>query len=287
VRDDPLPLLRAVAGYGDRIAGGEAAESELETRMRSDAEAQVTRGLRGHPLRRVAFAWVLEQTRRRVRCRENLRFERTRAFGAVRRIAVELGRRFAALNLLNDPHDVFYLTLDEVLAVVEGTAVTTRLNDVTAVRRAEYERYRALPALPARFQTRGVPYIGNQFLPSSAPCEEIGGARRHGIGCCPGLVRGTVRVIEDPRGASIAPGTIIVARRTDPGWVILFPAAAGLLVERGSMLSHSAIVAREMGLPAIVSIPGLVEWLADGDVVEMDGASGEIVRVEPKSPRNE
>jgi pyruvate,water dikinase len=72
------------------------------------------------------------------------------------------------------------------------------------------------------------------------------------------------------------PGEILVAQQTDPGWVVLFPAASGLLVERGSLLSHSAIVAREMGIPAIVSIPAVTRILKDGDEVEMDGASGLI-----------
>ena len=60
---------------------------------------------------------------------------------------------------------------------------------------------------------------------------------------------------------------------------MIFPAASGLLVERGSMLSHSAIVAREMGLPTIVSIPGLTHWLKEGDLVEMNGASGVVTRI--------
>ena len=62
---------------------------------------------------------------------------------------------------------------------------------------------------------------------------------------------------------------------------MLFPAAAGLLIERGSLLSHSAIVAREMGIPAIVSIAGVTTWLCDGEEVEMDGTSGVVRRVEP------
>ncbi len=71
-------------------------------------------------------------------------------------------------------------------------------------------------------------------------------------------------------------GEILVAARTDPGWVFLFPAAAALLVERGSPLSHSAIVARELGLPAIVNIPGLTALLRTGDLVELDGRSGAV-----------
>ena len=71
-------------------------------------------------------------------------------------------------------------------------------------------------------------------------------------------------------------GCIMVAERTDPGWVPLFPISKGILVERGSILSHSAIVAREMGIPAIVGINNLLSTLKDGDEVEMDGSAGTI-----------
>jgi pyruvate,water dikinase len=104
-----------------------------------------------------------------------------------------------------------------------------------------------------------------------------------GIGCCPGVVRGPVRVINDPRNALLSAGEILVAERTDPGWIMLFPAAAGILVERGSLLSHSAIVAREMGIPAIVSVPGITRSLSDGEWVEFDGSSGVIQRIESQA----
>jgi len=93
------------------------------------------------------------------------------------------------------------------------------------------------------------------------------------------VVRGPVRVITDPRNATLKSGDILVAERTDPGWIMLFPSAAGLLVERGSLLSHSAIVAREMGIPAIVSLAGVTRWLKDGDEVELDGSTGIVRRL--------
>jgi pyruvate,water dikinase len=102
---------------------------------------------------------------------------------------------------------------------------------------------------------------------------------RRGIGSSPGIVRGRVRVVRDPKQATISLGEILVARHTDPGWVLLFGNAAGVLVERGNLLSHSAIVARELNLPAVVSIPGLVDWLKDGDEVEINGASGIVRRL--------
>jgi pyruvate,water dikinase len=68
--------------------------------------------------------------------------------------------------------------------------------------------------------------------------------------------------------------------RTDPGWAPLFPTAGGILVERGSTLSHSAVVARELGIPAIVGIPGLTKKLKNGEMVRMDGARGIIERLD-------
>jgi len=279
IRDDPLPLFRAIGGYAAHIAYNDAADSNVEQTILRDAEARMQRALAKRPLRRGVFGWVLGQTRRRVRCRENLRFERTRAFGMARRIAVEMGHRFAALDMLDAPRDIFYLTIDETLAVVEGTAVTLDLKALVSIRRDEFDRFRSMIPAGERFQTKGIPYLGEQFV-APATREIPAGQSLQGIGCCPGVVRGPVTVVEDPRSARIEAGTIVVAQRTDPGWVMVFPAASGLLVERGSMLSHSAIVAREMGLPTIVSIPGLTGWLRDGDMVEMNGASGEITRID-------
>ena len=91
-----------------------------------------------------------------------------------------------------------------------------------------------------------------------------------------GVVRGKVRVVRDPRNVQLDHGSILVAEHTDPGWILIFPSALGVLVERGSLLSHAAIVARELGIPAIVSVPGVTRWLQDGDVVELDGSTGVV-----------
>ncbi len=102
---------------------------------------------------------------------------------------------------------------------------------------------------------------------------------RSGTACCPGIVRGAARVVIDPRGVTVNPGEILIASRTDPGWVMLFPAAAGLVVEHGSLLSHSAIVARELGLPAVIGVNGATSWLHTGDEVELNGANGTVRRL--------
>ncbi|MBI1920765.1 MAG: phosphoenolpyruvate synthase [Geobacter sp.] len=276
LHDDPLPLFRSVGEFARRIRAGRATEAVDEGGIRHKAEEQVRQALAGSPVRRVLFAWVLGQARRRVLDRENLRFERTRLFGRVRRIFVELGKRFHADGILADPRDIFWLEKDEIFGFVEGTAVSVNLGGLVALRKEEFDRWRTMEPPADRFDTKGMVDHAQPCRATTAPAAAPDGDTMRGTGCCPGIVRGTVRVIIDPRGAVIRQGEILVAERTDPGWIMLFPACAGLLVERGSLLSHSAIVAREMGIPAVVALAGVTAWLRNGDQVEMDGASGVV-----------
>ncbi|MEX1117482.1 MAG: PEP/pyruvate-binding domain-containing protein, partial [Terrimicrobiaceae bacterium] len=275
LHDNPLMLLRSVARLA---ASPERPTLDTESLARA-ASMRADNALVGHPWRKLIFPWVIGQTRDRVRNRENLRFERTRVFGRVRRIFVELGKRLSAQDRLEHPRDIFYLEAEESMGFVEGNAVTTDLKGLARLRRQEFYGFSENP--PAgRFETRGLVYVGHTFEgKTSASPTHFSGEERKGLGCCPGIVRARARVINDPRHAEIRPGEILVASRTDPGWIMLFPSAAGLLVEHGSLLSHSAIVAREMGIPAVVSIGGLISWLETGDLVELDGSTGRVTRI--------
>jgi phosphohistidine swiveling domain-containing protein len=278
LRDDPMPLLRSIGHLARRMRSEQQKHVSDDQKLRRQAEERVAEALRGHPLRRLAFAWVLKQARARVRDRENLRFERTRVFGRVRQIFRELGRRFYALDLLEEPSDIFYLEVEEALGFVSGRTTTTDLKGLVKLRRTEYARFKTLPAPADRFETRGIVNHGQSFG-NGAGQESEGGETRRGTGCCPGIVRGPVRVVTDPEYAELHAGEILVARRTDPGWILLFPAASGVLVEHGSLLSHSAIVARELGIPAIVGLGDATRWLHDGDWVEMNGSSGVVSKL--------
>lgn len=281
LHDDPLPLLRSIGHLAQHPPGAGGAPAPATAHQ---AKAQLERALAGKPLRRMILRWVLRHARARVRDRENLRFERTRVFGRARQIFVELGRRFFAADALDQPRDIFYLQLDEVLGFVDGTTTSTNLAALAAVRKAEYEGFARAAPPASRFATYGMVHQGHDFqgaaeLATAPPAGES----LQGLGCCPGVVRGLARVVADPLATHLAPGEILVAERTDPSWIMIMPAAAGLLVERGSLLSHAAIVARELGLPAIVGLTGVTRWLADGDPVEMDGRTGVVRKLEPES----
>jgi len=302
--DDDPGMLHAVIGRLAQREPPPVGAGEREAAVRSAAERRARGATRLRPLRRMLFFWVARVARERVRDRENLRFERTRVFGRVRRIVVELGVRLRDVGVLDHPHDVFYLHIDELLGYVEGAGVSVDLRGLAAVRKQEHARFTASPPPPSRFSTRGSvnplrpiaaaaphdpPSAGRVSRTGEAPAgsapadagsEADASDSRRGLGCCAGVVRGRARVVRDPRGAQVLPGEILVAERTDPGWIMLFPSAAGVIVERGSLLSHSAIVARELGIASVVGVPGLTAWLRTGDLIEMDGAAGEVRRLE-------
>ncbi len=280
--DDPTPLFRAVGALAGRMAGeGVPEPGAVEERLRAEAEVRADAAFGGHPFRRLVFGRVLALARARVRDRENLRFERTRVFGRARRIFLAMGRHLTSAGLLDDPRDVFFLELNELLGAADGTATTHDLRGLAKIRQAEFDGYRAAAPPPDRFLTRGALATSPLTRQEPAGREEAEGEVRTGLGCCPGVVEGPARVVRDPRGVALAPGPILVAERTDPGWILLFPSCAGLVVERGSLLSHSAIVARELGIPAAVGVPGATAWLRDGDRIRLDGANGRVERLAP------
>ncbi|HST57874.1 MAG TPA: PEP/pyruvate-binding domain-containing protein, partial [Longimicrobium sp.] len=262
--DDPTFLVRLIRTYA-RAGALREQPGNHEAQVRASAEETVRSRLGG--VRRRVFFRVLGQARTRIRDRENLRFERTRVFGAVRRIFLGIGARLAEAGRLDAPRDVLYLRVDEIFAHLDGTGVTGDLRALTALRKAEFAAYERAPAPPDRFETRGPPA---EFVAALAPAAAPSGELR-GTGCSPGIVRAPVRLVRDPNHAGELAGHIMVAERTDPGWTLLFPAVEGILVQRGSLLSHSAIVARELALPCVVGIAGLMDTLRDGEMVEMDG----------------
>jgi pyruvate,water dikinase len=97
-----------------------------------------------------------------------------------------------------------------------------------------------------------------------------------GVGASAGTVEAAVRVILDPAGDLSVNGSVLCTVRTDPGWGPLFPTCSGLVTERGSTLSHSAVIAREMGIPAVVGVAGATTVLRDAARVRVDGSAGTV-----------
>jgi len=98
-----------------------------------------------------------------------------------------------------------------------------------------------------------------------------------GTGCSPGRKTAVAKVVLEPKADLALDGQILVASATDPGWVFLMIAASGLISEKGSVLSHTAIIGRELGIPTVVGVKDATTRIKDGAIVEIDGHAGTVV----------
>ncbi|MGE9743299.1 phosphoenolpyruvate synthase [Bdellovibrio bacteriovorus] len=271
---DPSYLFVCLKNY---LKSGqvEAHDDTHEKNLRQQAEAKVAGHLTG--IKQKIYFWVLKHARKAVKNRENTRFARTRIYGIARTIFQTIGEDLASLGALENPRDIFWLTIEEVFGIYNGTLPSFDLKAFVELRKKDYARF--TEETDPRVMTRGAVYWNNTFIKEedlSQVSSETGDWDLKGLPCCPGVLEGVVKVIINPSDNLDLNGEILVTARTDPGWVPLYPAISGLLVERGSLLSHSAIVAREMGIPAIVSIPGLTKKLKTGMRVRIDAKAGTI-----------
>lgn len=274
---EPSRFIGVLKSYVETGITREQFSTERENLIRLQAEKQIDEKLAGSPFRMWKLKRTLRYARELVSARENLRYERTRAFGIVRELFSFMGKRFKSDGLLENDRDIFFLTKEEIFSYLEGIAVTRDLPALVALRKHEFEACKKAGPLSERFATYGTPYRDNDFFNVDRP-DTVDGQLK-GTGCSPGRVSGKVRVVHDPSEVTSLNGDILVTTSTDPGWVILFPGAAGIIVERGSLLSHSAIVSREMGKPCIVGVAGLMKTLKTGDQIDMDGSTGVIRRL--------
>jgi pyruvate,water dikinase len=271
--EEPALVVELLRSYAERNLSG---PSRTDDRRRA-AEAIVAAKLSARPVRRAIFSFVLGRCRRMVAHREDMRLARSRGFGLMKRVVRELGDRMVRGGLLDQPRDIFYLGLEEVTAAVRGSSITRDLRSLVNQRRAEYEMFKQQP-LPSRVTTRGIALssVTAGIGRTDAGPAEVRELR--GIGCSAGRVQARARVVREPQQHLHIRGEILVAPMTDPGWVFLMVPAGGLIVERGSVLSHTAIIGRELGIPTVVAVPEATSRIKDGQLVEMDGTSG-VVRL--------
>ena len=153
------------------------------------------------------------------------------------------------------------------------------VSDLIAERRAKLAGDRTLPNF-SRYVFLGQVFEKYVRFSGQARSQLSRAEHLQGIGCSPGRVKGQVLVVDDVQAIESAQGKIMVTRMTDPGWVYLLTQAQGVIAEQGSLLSHTAIISRELGIPSVVNVRGATQLLKSGDWIEMDGLSGQVTILE-------
>jgi len=238
-------------------------------RLRADLPARAYAKLERKTLRVRRLLWW----------REEFRDLSTRMYDVIRRYTIALAGVLCADGALDDPDDIWYIPVTTLWAYIQAApAVAPDLRAVAARGRRYYQAYRNF---------RG----DDELIPAGYGRGTGGGARQagvspgrsadpgvlHGIGCSPGRVTATARVVDGLAGIGrLQPGDILVTRYTDTGWTAKFTLLAGVVTEYGGMLCHSAIVSREYGIPCVVAVPGVLSRVRDGEPLTVDGSTGEV-----------
>ncbi len=248
--------------------------SNEATATRSRTEEKMLKALNSSFLKKKIFKHVLSKARYFISNRENLRYYRTRGFGMVRQMLLALGKKFEEQKLIANARDIFYLRLEDIEQSVKQPG-SVQAGKIVSEAKHQYQLLKDIPG-QERIITPG--NTGKYLIyPSAKVDPAVKGVKTIlGTPCSPGIVRARVRLLSHATQPDVLNGEIMATYATDPGWVVLFPSAAGILTERGSLLSHAAIVSREMGIPCIVGLENLMQLLTDGDTVIMDGSTGVI-----------
>ncbi|MFI7108892.1 PEP/pyruvate-binding domain-containing protein [Nonomuraea sp. NPDC050227] len=268
--EDPAWIDAQLAGLRDLRAGTEALLARQE-KARQEAWARFAARYPGKEARMSAR---VRRWNAVVRDRESARSENIRAFWVLRAFVVRAG------ELTGHGDDLFHLYLEEILDVLRGDASALAR---VPVRRATHDRYAALPPYPTVIVGRFDPV---RWAADPGRRADVFDARGFdvpvsdtvtGFPGAPGVVEGVARVIAGPEdGDRLAPGEILVTTLTNVGWTPMFPRAAAVVTDMGAPLSHASIVARELGIPAVVGTGNATMRLRDGDRVRVDGERGTV-----------
>jgi pyruvate,water dikinase len=202
---------------------------------------------------------LLKLTGRYLDLREDLRFLLDKTLHQIRQSLLTLG---AHVGL---DERVLFLTAEELNQLVSRTIPRETFESIILERHRLFSR----------------PFEAATYLIDGRPENEfpITGSIIRGIGTSPGRATGRARIVEDPVSADIRTGDILVAKNTDPGWTPIFSMVRGMVMEEGGLLNHCSIVARELGIPAIVGVRGATKRILDGSRITIDGGGG-MIRLE-------
>jgi pyruvate,water dikinase len=273
--DDPAHILGMLANYLALADSALSPDTQFR-RVAAEAEALVAvladRAARHGAIRGPAVRFLLGRFRKLGGLREAPKFHLVRMLYAMRRLLAPIGLELATSGKLESSDDVYMLTLPELRAAIAGADVRSLVRQRREEMTFEAQRRR----VPRILLSDGT---DAEALVSNTPRGAVDANQQMlvGSGASSGRVTGVARVILDPHGAQLAPGEILVAPSTDPGWTPLFLTAGGLVMEMGGPMSHGAIVAREYGIPAVVGVSNATQAIHTGQTISVDGSAGTVM----------
>lgn len=212
-----------------------------------------------------------------ISCRERVRLKQAHAYSHFKAVNLALGKELVTKKMLDVPSDIFYLEYDEISRILNKEFFDTNyLQNLIGIRKNKIEKS---SEYPENFHSTNVNFQ-NDYVDQDTSVN-LSKNMYLGLSACGGKVKARAVVLKSIHEiGKLKKGDILITKQTDPGWICAFPIISGLVVERGGMLSHGAIVAREFGIPAVVGIKDITEIINTDTIITVDGNKG-IVECHP------
>jgi len=265
-RENPLLLIKKICD----ISSDEKIFENTKKSLLSGEEKNAEDIFKGIKKCRKRIKFFSEKASVGIMNREVSRLNRTRIYGMVRSMFLKAGEIFYNDKKIREKRDIFYLTKEEIF-----NGNPDEFIDLIEKRKESYEGFYSLPPFSRLI------FSGEEFDKKTKSVERISKAVSSenllfGTPSSAGIVKGEAVVVKDACNPPDTKGKIIVAKMTDPGWVFLLSNSKGIISEKGSLLSHTAIISRELKIPAVVGVKDASDLIKDSDIIELDGNTGTI-----------
>ncbi|HKS52986.1 MAG TPA: PEP/pyruvate-binding domain-containing protein [Pseudonocardiaceae bacterium] len=277
--DDPAPVLETLRFYL-RGQGNDPHQRQADSAARREEHTRAVLG-RLDPVRRAGFTRLLRWAQALAPVREDALADIGLAWPVIRRLLLELGHRLTEAGIITSAADVFWLRRAELLPAAKGST-RTPFTDAVQQRKLLWRGQRTATAPQLLPEIDWIQRMLAWAMPAGD--QKQTGATITGIGASSGQVTAPARVLAGPEQfGQMQPGDVLVARMTTPAWTSLFAMASGVVTDVGGPLSHSSIVAREYGIPAVLGTGVATQRLSSGQLITVDGDAGTVTRYRRRS----
>lgn len=265
-RESPLSLIKKIYD----LSSDEKIFEKTKNSILADSGKSEENLLSGIKKRKRRILFFSKKATIGIMNREVSRLNRTRIYGMVRSMFLRAGEIFYEDGKINDKRDIFYLTKDEIFY-----GNPDEFKEKIKRRKEDYKGFNTLPPFSR------IVFENKEFDRKTVLTDNVSKPHSYqktfvGTPSSAGKVRAEAVVVKDACNPPETKGKIIVAKMTDPGWVFLLSNSKGIISEKGSLLSHTAIISRELGIPAVVGVKDISDIIKTGDIIELDGDNGII-----------
>lgn len=268
--EDPtklIPIIQSnIKNFDPDASRYKFQHGKIQSKKRVDELVEKVRKLSGGNRKVKKIKRMANLIRNYIGFREYPKFSYMKRYYLYKKAMLKEAEKLVQKSIISQSEDIYYLYFDELRAIVNGQEFDA---SVISKRKKDYKHFTTLT--PPRVMTSDGEIITGEYETKDIPKDAL-----QGLPVSAGIVEGKARIVKNLKDASFSEGDILVTEFTDPSWTPTFVSIKGLVTEVGGLTTHGAVIAREYGLPAVVSVNNATKLIKDGQLIRLNGTEGYI-----------